>query len=329
MNSALGQLLVGYRETANQLRAQLHQKSLTQAELAKVIGVTSIAVGNWERGLNTPGVEHLKSLIKVYLSEGAFPQGTAEQAVKELWEMAGRSEPFPEEWFRKLPRSRYRPFSGDERQILQRALATNPRKVSLLEAIESVGLVDIENRNDRGLALPPEQFYDMAKHEIVITGVSTYRTFDQDIDLLHRILKAGKRLCILILHPDAEDVKLLSRPEFEDRDIRFEVVYVVSIAKRLSQQYPDFHIRFMEKLPPFTGVMIDGDIEPAGEPLDQEGQIRVQPRAAYKSQHQGMIVQLKKLVGVYTGPFDYFAQDMREQWRHAVRLEKLVEDVVL
>src|SRR5579872_1409220 len=95
----VGQLLVGYREKVNESRSQLNRKPLTQRELADELDVPEVSIDNWERDVNRPGAEHLKSLIKVYLSEGAFPKGKEEEAAKELWQMAGRMEPFDEEWF--------------------------------------------------------------------------------------------------------------------------------------------------------------------------------------------------------------------------------------
>jgi transcriptional regulator with XRE-family HTH domain len=324
----IGQLLLGYREKVNELRSLLNRKSLTQGELADEIGVSEISIGNWERDVNRPGAKHLKSLIKLYLSDGAFSKGKEEEAAKELWEVAGRNEPFDEEWFRGLPKSKYRPFRGNEEQLLQRALAMNPRGVSLLDAIESVGLVDIENRNEDLQILPPEQFYEMAKKEIVITGLSTYRTFEQKLDSLRAALNAGKTVRVLILYPD---LKLIEEQEDlstrERIDILNAIKGVLSIIRleKLDQE-PGFEIRFMNKLPSFTAVMIDGDVEPEEKlvPQDAQGQIRVQPGTLHGTQHKGVILQFKKKREKPEGAFDYFAADVRVQWRKGTSLKEVL-----
>jgi transcriptional regulator with XRE-family HTH domain len=305
---------------------------LTQGELANEVGVSEISIGNWERDVNRPGAKHLKSLIKLYLSEGAFPKDREEETAKELWEVADRSDPFDEEWFRGLPKSRYRPFRGNEEQMLQRALAMNPRGVSLLEAIEGVGLVDIENRNEAQQILPPEQFYEMAKKEIVITGISTYRTFEQNLDSLRMALDARKAVYILILYPD---IKLIEDKEDltnrERIDILNAIKGVLSIIRleNLAQE-PNFEIRFARKLPPFTAVMIDGDVEPKenGRPQDADGQIRVQPGTIYVTQHKGVILQFRKKREKPEGAFDYFAGDIRAQWRKGVSLKEVLEKMI-
>ncbi len=217
------------------------------------------------------------------------------------------AKPVRSKYWRNQDEAFYDIAKGIQSVIEQLGITNNIlRDKSLLSIIDSIGLTDIENRNDRGTALPPEQFYEMAKHEIVITGVSAYRTFDQNINLLRTMLKAGKRLYILILHPDSEDVVFLSQPELENHDIRLDILSVINKAKRFSREHQGFRIRFMKKLPPFTGVMIDGNVEPVGELLDIEGLIRVQPRAVYKTLHKGFVLQFKKIPDTTASGFDYF-----------------------
>jgi hypothetical protein len=195
------------------------------------------------------------------------------------------------------------------------------RGITLEEAITGVGLVDIENRNDRReRVLPPEKFYELAKREIVITGVSAYRTFEEQVDVIREALRTGKKLRVLILHPNAPAIERLSN--IENPPVKHDIAAVIEIIKRPRNKFhenPNFQIKFMQEMPPFTAVMIDGDVSPVdSEPQDQEGQIRVQPRAEYGTQHRGVILQFKKIMATTDqapGPFDYFAEDVRNQWR--------------
>jgi hypothetical protein len=72
--------------------------------------------------------------------------------------------------------------------------------------------------------------------------------------------------------------------------------------------------------------MIDGDVAPTGvQPNDQEGQIRVQPYTLFSTGHEGVVFQFKKKLHV-PGAFDYFAEDLRNQWsKHAKEDPKLFE----
>ncbi len=42
------------------------KQGLTQSELAAKLGVTSMAVSKWERGLSTPSGEHLEKLVNLF-----------------------------------------------------------------------------------------------------------------------------------------------------------------------------------------------------------------------------------------------------------------------
>ena len=76
----------------------------------------------------------------------------------------------------------------------------------------------------------------------------------------------------------------------------------------------------MQRMPPFQAVMIDGDISaPEGStPQDLDGLIRVQPLSQYGTGHRGVVLQFRKTIpniDTPAGGFDYFAQDLRKQWR--------------
>lgn len=198
------------------------------------------------------------------------------------------------------------------------------RGLPLGEAIERVGLVDIENRDDLRYELPPNRFYDQAKEEIFITGPSLYMTFHKHVDLIHDALASGKKIYAVILHPDSEDVQWLTSRE--KRGIQDDIKATIGTVREEGlYKHPGFQIRFVQKLPPFIGVMIDGDISPVSpEPKDEEGQIRVQPNTVHVTGHRGLIIQLRKIdeaPGRPAGPFDHFAQDFRGQWENDAKVD--------
>ena len=196
------------------------------------------------------------------------------------------------------------------------------RGITLEKAVASSGLVDIENRENRqDRGLPPEQFYEKAKREIVITGVSGYRTFESYSYLIREALMAQKKVHVLILHPNAPGMQRLSTIEIPPIKGAIEqVIEMIRSPRNSFHQDSNFTIKFMQEMPPFTATMIDGDVSPEvdGKPQDQEGQIRIQPRTAYGTQHEGMVLQFKKLTATpdqAVGVFDFFAEDVRSQWQ--------------
>ncbi len=206
------------------------------------------------------------------------------------------------------------------KSFYQKRVEKSFRGISIEEAINSVGLQDIENRKDRGLTvLPPDDFYMLAKTEVAISGVSTYRTFDQGRAVIEDLLKRGVHVKVLILSPQSQEVDKLYK--LEQHGIRADINNVIEKVKSLSVTYPNIQLRFMETLPPFTSVMIDGDLDPSGgKPSDTNGHIRVQPRTAYHTQHEGIILQFGNTERRHSDGFDYFAEDLREQWKSGTPL---------
>lgn len=221
-------------------------------------------------------------------------------------------------WWPELDRRLKRiPGTGElpERKMTMRGLA-------LGDAIERVGLMDIENRDDTQYELPPHKFYEQAKKEIFITGPSLYSTFLKHIDLLKNALASGKKIHVMILHPDSKDVKWLS--DREERAIRDDIKATIGTIKKAGlHRNPMFQVRFLKNLPPFIGVMVDGDISPAhAAPMDRDGQIRIQPNNIYVTGHKGVILQLKKIKASHNQPagaFDFFSCDFREIWKNQAK----------
>lgn len=199
---------------------------------------------------------------------------------------------------------------------LRQIMNKNDRGITLLQALDNVGLIDIENRKSYAAQtqLPPDNFYKKADNEIVITGISVYRTFDQHFEIIKNSLEQGKKIYILILHPEAE----INRKIFdvEGHDIVNDINGVITkINKNKIYQNPAFKIRFRYSLPTFTAVMIDGDLEKTGKnPRDKNGIIRVQITSPYRSQHKGIILEFKKKQKPPYGGFTFFANDLRNQW---------------
>lgn len=201
------------------------------------------------------------------------------------------------------------------------SVVTSPntlRGISLTEAITSAGLIDIENRSDIERALPPIQFYHLAQSEIVISAISAARTLDQHVAKLRVLLDKGLRLRMLLLDPRSYSANELSAIENRNIPEEIRLFGLDVIVREKLHIHPGFSIRLLRERPHFTAVMIDGDLESRGSsPSDEHGQIRIQPATMAKTQHAGIVIQLKKTSATIPGPFDYFAEDLRNQWKTA------------
>jgi hypothetical protein len=201
-------------------------------------------------------------------------------------------------------------------RTLRPVLLKNKRNVTLLEAIEVNGLVDIENRNDQQHPLAPQDFFSSAKDEIVLTATSAFRTFDQNLDALQEALDNGISVYILIINPNSKATTILSKRE--NVDMKHMINETINIIRKNNlHNHPAFRIRFADTLPTFTAIMIDGDVLQTGKkPRDELAQIRIQPLIPHYSQNAGVVFQFRKTKSQnYLGTFDYFAEEVRRQWR--------------
>src|SRR5215469_11456784 len=75
---------------------------LKQAELADLLGISRLAVGKWEGGINYPKAEHLKELIALGVKCQAFPAGREAEEIRALWRAAHQKVRLDEGWLSTL-----------------------------------------------------------------------------------------------------------------------------------------------------------------------------------------------------------------------------------
>ena len=198
------------------------------------------------------------------------------------------------------------------RPVLQRT----HRGTTLLHAVTRAGLFDIENREDESIqSLPPIELYRAARSEVLITGITGYRTFDQHIAVLKQLLDKGRKVYVLLLSPTCSDAIALT--SVESKNIPAEIEQALDMANRAGLfAMKGFEVRLVDKKLPYTAVMVDGDLSPLGnEPADDDGQLRIQPSTFLKTQHRGLVIQLVNTP--QKSGFDYFAGDLRAIWMSA------------
>src|SRR5260370_14176264 len=75
---------------------------LTQAGLARHLGVSRKAVGEWEAGLTYPKTEYLKALIALAAQQQAFPLGREAEEIRAFWHAAHHKVLLDEAWLATL-----------------------------------------------------------------------------------------------------------------------------------------------------------------------------------------------------------------------------------
>src|SRR6516225_4762418 len=75
---------------------------LTQAGLARHLGVSRKAVGEWEAGLTYPKTEHLKAFIALAVEQQAYPPGREAEEIRTFWHAAHQKVLLDEAWLAVL-----------------------------------------------------------------------------------------------------------------------------------------------------------------------------------------------------------------------------------
>lgn len=102
---------------------------LSQQSLARLVGVSTAALRNWEAGQSKPTAQNLKRLIELYITYRAFVEGEDQAEAMGLWEAAqerGLKVPFDEQWFQELlatQRSFHRKSEGEHQPEQQHELS--------------------------------------------------------------------------------------------------------------------------------------------------------------------------------------------------------------
>ena len=85
---------------------------LTQAGLARHLGVSRKAVGEWEAGLTYPKTEHLKAFIALAVEQHAYPLGHEAEEIRTFWHGAHQKVLLDEAWLALLlPQDKASPIS--------------------------------------------------------------------------------------------------------------------------------------------------------------------------------------------------------------------------
>lgn len=204
-----------------------------------------------------------------------------------------------------------------------------PKQQSIEAQAKSAGLTGLENREDPTTSAPPEKVFDLPEKEIVITGLSCYRTFDIHLDKVKQLLGRNIDVYIMIMDPDSEDMPKIATRQ-SGVNIRNDIIQTIHrIKEHKLAQSPRFHIRYFQRMPPFTGILIDGDILAHDRVADDiRGSIRIQPGTEFTPQGKGLIFCFEKTAGKKLGGFDLYTKDLRSQWHHAEWSDEKIQKAV-
>ncbi len=188
----------------------------------------------------------------------------------------------------------------------------NSKGISFISAVRKAGLQDVEdvasNKN------PPIEFYLQAEKEIFIAGTTMRRTFEEYKDELDSMMLRGVKLQVLFLNPNSTDTIISDKINRRNNNYAADFARVKSIIVNDDAFFknPNVSFRFVPRIPSFTGVMIDGDVNNTAAPDDEGGRIRIVPYL-WSLKHNDWIIQFSKQKDVASA-YDDYAKEFRYLW---------------
>jgi hypothetical protein len=212
-------------------------------------------------------------------------------------------------------------------------LRKNIRGAWLFAVLRRTGLIDVENRADRDYRLPPvEIFREAGSRPVLISGIldQFFQNRREDIvDFLGR----GGELRVLLLHPrraaDSLDVTWVRHREewikYWITNCNEALVALDAIVQAGLDATNGFHVKFMTEIPPYLGTLV-GDPTPSNARGSERSFVRVQPLAVSKFQGRGSVITFEQISSTADSPFNYYAEDLMEQWNVALEDADLIRE---
>lgn len=193
----------------------------------------------------------------------------------------------------------------------------NNKGITLVKSVRQAGLSDIENKSSN--PAPPIETYQAAKKEIFISGLTLRNTLENYKRQLDTMMRTGIHLKLLLLDPNSTDTIAVDRINKRGENYRHDFLGVQSIIIKDSTFFhnPNLEIRFVNRIPSFVGVMIDGDVGHITKPDDSNGLVRVMPYL-WSQDHDDWIFQFANTPSIKSAYTDY-AMEFRYLWSVVAR----------
>lgn len=192
---------------------------------------------------------------------------------------------------------------------------TDPDIISVLAA-RKLGVVQVQERHvTQGsfTGLPPDVL-EGCHHELLIVAYAADSFVTRNRSWLVEALDSGKRVGLLILHPDQ-----LEQPrQTEGRDLRHHIQNTLAICEQILDERParrdTFAIRGYPGHLYYTGLFVDRYIL-AGSSV-HKGLVGIQLKANYKTQHEGLVLTLAPS-SKYA---EYYSDSCKAVWDNGLNL---------
>lgn len=189
--------------------------------------------------------------------------------------------------------------------------------IRLVDAMRHAGISDIEDKNSN--LTPPVHIYQSARREIFIAGITNKFTIHLYKSTLDSAMQRGVKVKLLFLDPHSADTNVVRAINKRGESFSLEFEGSRTIIRNDSEFFhnPNLSLKFVDKIPTFIGVMIDGDVEHMKDPSDTNGVIRIVPYLR-SPMHDDWVLQFSKS-NEPRCTFNDYAHEFRYIWNDVAK----------
>jgi len=210
---------------------------------------------------------------------------------------------------------------------LKKVDKVNDRGIKLVDAIEFSGLNDIESK--KGIksrnVLPPENLFKNVKHEIFISGIALTSVFQNQLELLREAKNRGVKIRLLMLHPQSIDSAVINKSLTRFQKFSNTIEASLNVIQKDEDLFKSklVEVRFSNKIPEIVGLLLDGDIQPISDSINDNAGIVRFCNYLHIPDRNDWYFQFNKKNG-YKSAFDDFASEFRYWWQNSIPLDSVL-----
>lgn len=202
--------------------------------------------------------------------------------------------------------------------IVERLIKSILSEDEILSKTKSLGINNIGEREIFQIPglIALESLFEGTHNEFLISGYSANYFTEYSQKTIPEALDNKKFVGILILHYD----HLEQADQTEGRDISPQIKQTLDWCKKIINERPErkefLKVKGFKSHFYFTGVFIDCSIIKQLNKNSQAGIVRIQLKANFKTQHEGLVLDFN-----YGSPYaSYYADSCRKIWNESVDL---------
>lgn len=197
------------------------------------------------------------------------------------------------------------------------------QEVRIILKYREFGIYDLEERSTsrRVNIYPPAKILDACRSEVLIIAYSAENFVEANQSWIAKALDNNKYIGLLILHP--EHLEQANQTE-KGRNIKSQIgktlEYCKALTKDSNRRAAHLKVKGYRGHFYFTGIFIDRNIWglPINNPYQVNGLVRIQLKANFKSQHEGLVPTFNP----QSNYASYYEESCREIWKRSEDLLK-------